>query len=66
MHWATLVGHVEAGVEVVVGPEPPPTHLVQTVDVEVRVTVEAVWVVTVDVIPPEVMVLVTGQLVTVV
>lgn len=41
-------------------------HLVQMVEVEVRVTVETVLVGTVMVEPPEVIVLVTGQVVTVV
>lgn len=41
-------------------------HLVQTVEVEVRVRVETVVVGTVIVDPPDVMVLVTGQVVTVV
>lgn len=44
----------------------PAEHLVQIVDVEVRVTVETVLVGTVMVEPPVVIVLVTGQVVTVV
>lgn len=44
----------------------PAEHLVQMVEVEVKVTVETVLVGTVMVEPPEVMVLVTGQVVTVV
>lgn len=42
IHCATLVGQVDSGTEVAVGPDPPPPiHLVHTVEVEVRVTVEA-------------------------
>lgn len=44
----------------------PAVHLVQMVDVEVNVTVETVLVGTTTVDPPVVMVLVTGQVVTVV
>lgn len=44
----------------------PPVHLVQVVEVEVRVTVETVVPVVTTEDPPVVMVLVTGQVVTVV
>ena len=45
---------------------PVPTHLVQIVELDVNVTVETVVVVWVISEPPEVTVLVTGQVVTVV
>lgn len=77
MHWGTVLGHGEdgAGVEVdkvpvtvtVSGtPVAPATHLVQMVEVEVSTTVETVVVGTRIVDPPEVTVLVTGHVVTVV
>lgn len=82
MHWGTVLGHGAdgAGLELEAGEVPagavmvsegavgvaPAEHLVQIVEVEVRVTVETVLVGTVMVEPPVVIVLVTGQVVTVV
>lgn len=80
MHCGTVLGQEEngAGLEVGEVPVPPGTaivsgtdvapaeHLVQTVEVEVRTTVETVLVGTRIVDPPVVTVLVTGQVVTVV
>jgi hypothetical protein len=77
MHWGTVLGHEEVGaglegdkvpVTVIVSGTlvAPATHLVQIVEVEVSTTVETVVVGTRIVDPPEVTVLVTGQVVTVV
>ena len=64
MHSATAVGQL--GATVVVAVAVAVMHFVQTVEVEVSVTVESVWVVWVTVDPPDVIVFVTGQEVTVV
>lgn len=80
MHWGTVLGQGEngAGLEVAKVPVPPVVvmvsgtpvapveHLVQMTEVEVRTTVETVVVGTRIVDPPDVTVLVTGQVVTVV
>ena len=68
-HRGTTLGQGEVGV--LEGAETgaievDPEHLVQIVDVSVTTTVERVVVGTVSVEPPEVIVLVTGHLVTVV
>lgn len=78
-HWGTVLGQGEEGAgvepetgEVPEGAEPVSPavalalHLVQTVEVEVKVTVETVVPVETTEEPPVVMVLVTGQVVTVV
>lgn len=64
MHSATAVG--QEGATVVVAVAVAVMHFVQTVEVEVNVTVESVWVVWVTVDPPDVIVFVTGHEVTVV
>jgi hypothetical protein len=80
MHWGTVLGQGEDGAGLEVGDVPvspgtvivsgtevaPAEHLVQIVEVEVRTTVETVVVGTRTVDPPLVIVLVTGQVVTVV
>ena len=60
-----MVGQGVNGEAVAVGIDPP-MHFVQIVEVSVRVTVETVLVVTRTEDPPVVMVLVTGQVVSVV
>lgn len=66
---AVTAGAVSVSVSVApgtVGTVVDPVHLVQMVEVEVRVTVETVVPVVTTEDPPVVMVLVTGQVVTVV